>query len=88
MALNIENSCDVEDLIEEVCRVSGKKYDKVEKKFFKYHIYPQSRKTYICKGQDGKVIDSVKEKDLWLENALIQILDETCIDGVYITESI
>ncbi len=88
MSLTIEHCCDVEDLIDEIIRLSKKEHHVVEKALFKYSLYPESRKTFVCLDREGQIVNDVTEDDQWLENAFKSIFADSCIDSLNITEAI
>lgn len=88
MSLNIDHCCDIEDLIDEIVNISKKDYNIVEKILFKYHLYPESRKTFICFGREGMIVNDITEADQWLENSLKSIFADSGIDSLNITEAI
>lgn len=95
MALNIQNSCEIDDLIDEVLETSDQNHESVEQAFFKAGIYPEESKTFIS-WNDNKKMDSIlvdfTMKDnpelKWLDEALVAIFKKYNINSIYITNSI
>lgn len=95
MALAIENSCEVDNLMEEVIEISGENWDSVESAFFKAGLYPESTKTYIS-WNDKQKMDSVLTKFVmsdhpnlkWLDDSLVTIFKKYNINSIYITTAI
>lgn len=87
LKLNIQSSCEIDDLIDSLIFASQKSYDEVEAILFKEGIYPESNKTYIT-NQFGNILPEVNESNKWLEDALGFILNENGINGLYITTAI
>jgi hypothetical protein len=92
--LELTHSCEIDDLISEICQKTGKTYDEIESVMFDTHIYPESKKTFLML---SKEIDSDKETILtnnpngslqWLEDVLQDIFKELNIRSVYVTEAI
>jgi hypothetical protein len=88
--LRIENSCEIGDLIDEVCKKSGKGDSEVATAMFKTFIYPESTKTYISAGH-GPIVKATGHGYDWLETALQEIFAELAtigVHGVYVTTPI
>jgi hypothetical protein len=92
--LELTHSCEIDDLISEICQKTGKSYDEVESVMFDSHIYPESKKTFLMLSKD---LNSDKETILtdnpngslqWLEDVLQEIFKELNIRSVYVTEAI
>lgn len=72
-------SCEVQDLIKEVSKVSGKSYSNVEGAFFTCYLYPESKAVYIS--------DSLDSDIEWLNDAVNSILKQNNIKSLYILEA-
>ena len=89
MPLKIELSCEIDNLIDEVSRISHKGCGEVEKAMFKTHIYPEGTKVYLTT-QFGSILDNNEnvENFKWLEDALQSIFKESNITSIYVTTAI
>lgn len=83
--LNIEASCEIDNLINCIVLKTKRSYEEIESAFFDNFIYPESKKTYLTT-QFGKIIDD--ENYEWLNSALEDIFKENKIKSIYITEAI
>ncbi len=74
------STCEVDDLIQLISKISGKSFDDVENKMEFHQLYPESRKT--CYGLTTLV--SEDEYD-WFYDALDKVLEYNDLDRIYIT---
>ena len=94
MPLKVENSCETDNLIDEIIKSSGKNYEEVESAMSKAGLLPEHTKTSISWNDDQKnsIIVSYTMKDHpeldWLDKALVSIFKENNIDQIYITNAI
>jgi hypothetical protein len=81
MSVNYTTSCEIGNLLREVCETTGKSYAEVENRAFKNHIYPESIKTAISVEPDTLYND-------WLYDAIREIMKRDGVRYMYITEDI
>tara|TARA_Y100001960_G_scaffold321323_1_gene395854 strand:- start:75919 stop:76200 length:282 start_codon:yes stop_codon:yes gene_type:complete len=92
--LELTYSCEIDDLISEICEKTGKTYDEIESVMFDTHIYPESRKTFLMLSKDPSndketiLTDNPNGSLQWLEDVLQDIFKELNIRSVYVTEAI
>lgn len=95
MALKVSNSCEIEDIREEVMRITSRGYDEVERAFENAGLTPENSKTFISLNSVNEKFHvlssytiSENENLEWLDRALFIILSEARISSVYITNEI
>ncbi|MEI6050967.1 MAG: hypothetical protein WCS03_18920 [Bacteroidota bacterium] len=83
--LNIENSCEIGDLIREITVISGKSWNEVEAAMFVTGKYPESGKTYLT----DKFGPYVRKAGLeWLNDAIAKAFVAVNITECYVTRAI
>jgi len=79
--LDIQSSCEINNLIRVIMERTAKTYAEVEKEAFDEYVYPESTKTYVDVRWPSK-------DDGWLKQEIIKLLNELGIQGIYITNPI
>jgi hypothetical protein len=80
--LEIDASCEIGDLINEVIAKTGKTWDEVETAFLKVGKFPESTKTFLTT-QFGPIVK--KDGFEWLNDALTEIMKEVNLTNLYVT---
>jgi hypothetical protein len=81
--LTVENSCEVDDLIDEIAVLTGRSWNEIENAFFECGLYPTNNKTYVTDKFGG--YDTGVD---WLDKALDAVLSECNAKSIYITTAI
>jgi len=95
MALEIELSCEIENLMDEIVATTDKNWDECETAFMKAGLFPENTKTFIS-WNDNDAMDSIIVKFTmddhpelkWLDEALVAIFKKEKINSIYITHAI
>lgn len=91
MLLNIQKSCEIENLIDVIMNDTNKSYDEIEKALMNSGNYPESKKTFLMLSNGSLFDKDFKDdypNDAWIENSLIKILKDNNIKSIYITTAI
>ncbi len=85
MKLKIENSCEIDDLIDFMVVRMGKTHREIEKMINEEYLYPEYGYTFVTT-QFGK--NPNREKEGTIRNSLFDYMIEEKIVNMYITEGI
>lgn len=76
--LDIEQSCEIDDLQQEIMRITGRPHDEVEMALFDAYVYPENNKTLIM---DDFECDDIP----WLQDVIRGIMKQNNLRKVYVT---
>lgn len=95
MTLKTALSCEIEDLAQEIMKVSGRSYDEVEDALEKLGIYPDNKKTFLMisiVNDKESVVSEFSLRDYptleWVDSALLSIFKDLEIKQIYVTHAI